>query len=1658
VVEEERDGFVQWLSLIPGLGKSKIKNLVEAGYTTIESLKSASFGDISSIEGIGPSLAKRILDFVGKVEEGKKKAMEDLEELDKIWREEKPSLFLCTNCGGLISEGEKKCSVCGAEFEEDLEEGEVPKKPEPKKGKRIKTPDKEDIDGFWYKETPSVLICTNCGAIVSGHEERCGHCGAEFEEDEGEEEIQPEKKEKDKKPVSPDVDGYWYKKAPSLLICTNCGALVTSGERRCGHCGAEFEEDIKDIGELPRKEPSERPEKDPQKELEELIRMWDGDKRKPRKLKADIHGPPEEPSLFICPICGALASEGTKTCSVCGVNFEDEVQKVGVEKEEIEKPPDEERIEELFARPVSKRKKGVTKDFLKRWERVKEIEPEDTAKEIQRCDEILKNNPNDAETLKRKAYLLVKIGRFDEAIKTMEESQLIEPMSEEDYKLEVLNILSAKEGVPVIGLEEEMIDKSKVENALKHYDRLLKLDPTLEQAWQTKGELLEALGRRDEALDCYDRAIEARVARQTAKKLTALSALKQMGAFEAKPTKFVVKKELEKGQKGLVNATGRMNGLINGFVNGKINGLINGRGKVNDLVSGLINGNGLINGEGLYNGRGRIYKPRIKRSGEPMGRLVAIAASVIILILVTPILSSMMFVAPSMYTINIDGDFSDWSDIEGYDDLTGDQIDNNDVNIVRFKMHQEDNLASIYAMSFGTIFGGRHSVDTLLAFIDSDNDLDTGYDLRYMGADEVAIIQGWNNQIRYNAVHKFRDEDDRSNWSAFTPDRRLKVANDVNQVEIQFELTDESEAPRFLLMSLDSAMNQDVSDILMTEELGALKVIETTIAPEVVTNSTVPMTKLRFQSHGRSVILTNLNVSKEGNLSDSMITVYLYEDSNRDGLFGSSDELKGSSPVQDSRATFQLEERIDGEVTMFLIADILSGVSLRSFGLHLENVVSDAPSMTTREFETNVHLGQPLGIVVDGAFADWSGASIDIDGDDDQSIPLFPNRVNENADIREYGLNETQDEINFYMKVDGRMMGGVDAPIIGTRTPAPSQVTDVDRDTVPDANDEHISDFNNNGIPDAATGSDVDEDGIQDYPVGNDLWLNTTIPSDYPAPFADMNVTVYIGPISKRIIKGLDEVRIQIDSDGDPSTGLFTFAQNKSFGFDNLIVVTGRNEMIWSSELFGFNASSNVPWDYVKDVGSARDSSRLETSIALSDIAISSNYSVLFEIFDWNSRRDVSDDSLGTKSIDSEGTKSPAGDNVVLNEVSSVGSPEWIELANPTAGSIDLSGWTIQRKQGGGWVTLYTFSGGTSIGAWGSGSEYLTVDLGANSLPDKGANIRLMDATSTEVDATKYAKLGAGQTWARYKDGTDGKPVDTDSDNQDWYKSSSPSKGGPNDEYRPRITVGKVADLTEASPGDTIIYTINYDNTGDGVANDVWINDTLPADVTLISSSVPYDSFSGQTYRWHFTNVAPGTNSFTITVSVNDDVVDETSMDNSVTLDYTDQLGRPMESSSDTYTTICARPIVTIVKVTNKDTAVAGERITYTVYYNNTGSGNAGNIWVNDTLPQGVTFFNAVPSPDSTSGRTLRWHFTDVKPGNHKITIKVDVNATVPDPVLANMACLNYTTLGGVDLTGSCDTAVTVVPEYHEVVVPIFGIMVIILAVRMRRKKEDKDG
>jgi uncharacterized repeat protein (TIGR01451 family) len=227
----------------------------------------------------------------------------------------------------------------------------------------------------------------------------------------------------------------------------------------------------------------------------------------------------------------------------------------------------------------------------------------------------------------------------------------------------------------------------------------------------------------------------------------------------------------------------------------------------------------------------------------------------------------------------------------------------------------------------------------------------------------------------------------------------------------------------------------------------------------------------------------------------------------------------------------------------------------------------------------------------------------------------------------------------------------------------------------------------------------------------------------------------------------------------------------------------------------------------------------------------------------------------------------------------------------------------------------------------------------------------------------------------------------------------------------PVMTLVKKADTTTADPSDIIIYTIEYRNKGTGEATNVWINDTIPTDTTFVDSTPNYDSVSGNTYTWFFSSVGAKTSGeIKIRVQVDVGVEDGTLLRNTVTLDYADANGNPYDQLSDYVDVLVTAPVMSLTKTADLTTADPSDLITYTVEFTNSGSGNATNVYINDTIPDEVDFVSSNPAYTSVSGNTYTWYFALVGPSETvTILITVEVKAYTDDEtVLHNTATLDY--------------------------------------------------
>ena len=1486
----------------------------------------------------------------------------------------------------------------------------------------------------WYSKNSSLFLCPSCGSFASADSKACPQCGASFEGAEEEGAAAPEQAEKAKE------------ESPELYMCSNCGAFLSRDAKGCATCGQE-------VGAV-------------EAAVEEL----------PKGVVTEV----EAGEVHICPECGAFLAAGARKCGICGKPLH------------VEKEPEE--IPEVEA----KESKGVSKDFLARWQRVAEKAPtreEQLQEELRHYDELIEVDPRLERAWVLKSHVLRELGRAKEATRCLEKAAQINPAREDEYRLQVLNLaetLADSSIIPprwtaITPQEKPVAEVSAVQRALSYYERLLRADPRLDVAWETRAELLKRLGRNEEAEASLNRAKEARLGRAEGER-RALEGLKTVSMPRAKtqPREGRVNglvngigrtNGLVNGvgrTNGLVNGIGRTNGLVNGIgrtnglVNGvgRTNGLVNGLGRVNGLVNGIGHVNGLVNGNGFTNGRrGRF--PSTFHPDRGWFRSAGVIAAVVTVLLAAPLIASLIAPSPQYVSFNIDGDFSEWNGVPSHPDTAGDTRGTGpavtyrpDHDLIESRIAQQDGQLVLYARVNGTFFPSPESpatysaVDYLIAMIDTDGVRSTGYRIGDIGADLEVSIAGWGQRAMNHHVLEWRPElgGGPNNISAFRHRTDVVAASKGSELEFIVPVP-EPKIARVLLLTANTTGAADISD--ETERVGysTLEVGQQTLVPDIVTQDRFAFTKITLKAGAGSSTVHAINVTKTGSVADQAVGLSLYEDDG-DGISGSADTLLGTSGFSNNMATFPTNMVVNNgaQVTLFVVADLTGAPETTSLKLRVSSIDSRSEvDLRDAAISGTYYRRAPL-VTIDGAFGDWNQASKQLDAQWDVRSMRGASTVNENVDIAEVGLNVTSD-FSFYMKVHGRMLGGEDLPNLAER-PVQSTFIDTDRDTVPDTQDQFPVDFNNDGVPDDATNHDVDGDNIRDYPYGTDFWLNTTIPSFFATPYAGKIVSVYIGPLSYNVPTGVDTAFAYIDADNSSATGLYTETDGEVYGVDYALVASGRGGQLGNASLYRYRPNSDLPFVWMRSVSAAVDPSRLEIGLNASVLGLVPRFRVLAFTTDWMRDSDYVAPVLtrGGRA----GIRSTAGDNVVINEIQPRKNA-WVELANPTNNFILLNGWRLQQFKGNKYITIWTFTS-EIMGPWLSGNEYLVADLGSNVLPTGQATIVLRNPSGVIVDETTYLGIGVGQTWSRFKAATDGKPVDTDQTN-DWYNSNNPTRVAPNDRTRPIMKVVKTVNVLTAGPGDFIQYTIYYNNTGDGQAKRVWINDTLPSGVSFYSSSVPPSSSSGTTYRWTFANVQQGAQrSLTVTVLVNAGAQDSTSQVNTAFLNYTDQLDRKMESSVSWANFTCRRPVIKVEKTANPRIALPGDIITYTIYFNNTGSANALRVWINDTLPNDVTYLGASVPPSSWSGQTYRWVFTSVGPGPHSFTITVRINNPASTSVLVNWVFLNYTSAAGYKLESSSASAIVLIPEFQELAVPLMIPILVVIGGHMYRRKRKSEA
>lgn len=198
-------------------------------------------------------------------------------------------------------------------------------------------------------------------------------------------------------------------------------------------------------------------------------------------------------------------------------------------------------------------------------------------------------------------------------------------------------------------------------------------------------------------------------------------------------------------------------------------------------------------------------------------------------------------------------------------------------------------------------------------------------------------------------------------------------------------------------------------------------------------------------------------------------------------------------------------------------------------------------------------------------------------------------------------------------------------------------------------------------------------------------------------------------------------------------------------------------------------------------------------------------------------------------------------------------------------------------------------------------------------------------------------------------------------------------------------------------PGDSLRYTLTLSNTGNVTATGLVISDTFDANAVFAGDAIPPpDGGFGQTWFWTVPSMTvDGPYQIAITATVHAPLPDQTLLHNRVEW-RSDQT--VLEEDIET-TLVRNVPILSIVKTDQPDPVVAGEHLTYTIAYTNSGTAAMTDIWILETYPTQTQFVSATPPP--TNPENTLWTLPDLPPGaSDAVTIVLSTLASANGEVI----------------------------------------------------------
>ncbi|WP_154222273.1 DUF11 domain-containing protein [Marinicella rhabdoformis] len=222
------------------------------------------------------------------------------------------------------------------------------------------------------------------------------------------------------------------------------------------------------------------------------------------------------------------------------------------------------------------------------------------------------------------------------------------------------------------------------------------------------------------------------------------------------------------------------------------------------------------------------------------------------------------------------------------------------------------------------------------------------------------------------------------------------------------------------------------------------------------------------------------------------------------------------------------------------------------------------------------------------------------------------------------------------------------------------------------------------------------------------------------------------------------------------------------------------------------------------------------------------------------------------------------------------------------------------------------------------------------------------------------------------------------------------------------LSITKTDSADPVTAGDALTYTIRVDNAGPNTANNVVVTESLPADVTLVSTSGCTEDPSGVPTCSLGNIVSGGFATYTVAVNVNNNATGTLTNNVSVTSDTPDP--DTSDNNTDETTGVNEEADLSITKTDSADPVTPGDALTYTIRVDNAGPSLASNVVVTEVLPAGVTFVSTVGCTEDPNG-VPTCSLGDIASGGFATyTVAVNVNNNASGTLTNNVSVTSDTT------------------------------------------------